>query len=155
MKNCRGFSLVELLVVLAVLSILCCISYPSLAGMSSRAKLKGEAMGLAGLLQKAKLEAVKFNAPVVVELQRENYRIFCDNSRFKGYYGDWNQQEGEPLLAVHEFSEGIHMTSNFSQGKLRFNNTAGVKAGTIKISDSDGQEIRIVLNSVGRIRVEN
>lgn len=64
----RGFTLIEVLVTLAVLSIALSLGIPALARMIARSQLEGAARELAVLSQRARLEAVKRRVQTVVEV---------------------------------------------------------------------------------------
>ncbi|MEO8197883.1 MAG: GspH/FimT family pseudopilin [Thermoanaerobaculia bacterium] len=61
-----GFTLMETLVVLAVVGILLLISAPAFLRMINRYKLTGTTRELASLMQAARMEAIKLNAPAQV-----------------------------------------------------------------------------------------
>jgi len=61
-----GFSLVELVVALAVLSIILSLAAPSFSGPMKNARLSARFNDMVGALQLARSEAVKRNAPVAV-----------------------------------------------------------------------------------------
>ena len=60
-----GFSLVELLVVLALIGILALIGMPWMLGTLHRAKLVATAREASTLMQGARLEAIKRSAPTM------------------------------------------------------------------------------------------
>ncbi len=62
-----GFTLVELLVTIAMLSILALLSYPSLQRMILRSKLQGTTTEVAIMMQRMRFEAIRRGAPAVVE----------------------------------------------------------------------------------------
>jgi len=62
----RGFTLLEALVVLAVLGIALVIGLPSLTHLITRSQLEAEARETATLLQRARLEAIKRRVQTVV-----------------------------------------------------------------------------------------
>lgn len=61
-----GFTLVELVVTLAVLAILAAIAMPSMTGMASNSRLKGQAEEMAATLQLARSEAVRRNTSITL-----------------------------------------------------------------------------------------
>lgn len=63
-RACRGFNLVELAVVIAIISIVVSIAVPSFTGMITRMKAQGTASDLHIALIKTRSEAIKRNANV-------------------------------------------------------------------------------------------
>jgi len=60
----RGFTTLELLVVISILLILSAIALPNLSGWARNQRLKGVTRDLLSHLQFARLEAIKLNTPV-------------------------------------------------------------------------------------------
>ena len=71
----RGFTLVELMVGLAVLAVLVSVTVPSLSGIFNRMRLTGVANELAFDLQYARSEAVRRRAGVLLQPTTDGYRI--------------------------------------------------------------------------------
>jgi type IV fimbrial biogenesis protein FimT len=63
-RACRGFNLVELVVVITIISILASVAVPSFTGMITRMKAQGTASDLHMALMKTRSEAIKRNANV-------------------------------------------------------------------------------------------
>ena len=63
-RGCRGFNLIELVVVISIISILASIAVPSFSGMITRMKAQGAASDLYMALIKTRSEAIKRNANV-------------------------------------------------------------------------------------------
>lgn len=64
----QGFTLVELLVIIAIVMILATFSWPALHKMIVRSKLQGFATEVSSAMNRARLEAVKRSVPAVVRL---------------------------------------------------------------------------------------
>lgn len=62
----RGFTLLELMIGLAVLALVASLALPSFAGVASRARLKGAAEMLAADLAEARYEAARRGQPLFV-----------------------------------------------------------------------------------------
>jgi prepilin-type N-terminal cleavage/methylation domain-containing protein len=66
-KNDRGFSLLELVIVVAILVTLAAITVPRVMNAASDIKLRYFATNYSGLLQTARMQAVRKNAPYWVQ----------------------------------------------------------------------------------------
>lgn len=64
----RGFTLIEALVVVAILGVILLLGLPSLFNYIRRAKVEGTIQGVANLMRLARFEAIKEGVPVVVRL---------------------------------------------------------------------------------------
>lgn len=62
----RGFTLVELMVTLAVIAILAVVAMPSMTALVNNSRLSGQAEELAASIQLARAEAVRRNARVTI-----------------------------------------------------------------------------------------
>ncbi len=82
-KRSNGFTLIETLIVLAVIGILVLISAPALLSMMNRFKLSGTTREVASLMQAARMESIKLNAPTQVnyDATSNTFIAFVDMDR--------------------------------------------------------------------------
>ena len=154
MDNQKGFTLFELAGVLLILSILSGIGIPLITQLQNRILFRSEVSSLFIDLQRAKIAAIKNNAPVVITTSSNGYQIYVDNGFGHAIYGDWKKQPEEQLLAEKTLRGGITITKHFTGKRCRFNSGIGIKGGTIELTDRFGNKSRIIINIVGRIRVQ-
>jgi prepilin-type N-terminal cleavage/methylation domain-containing protein len=154
MVNRKGVTLAEILVCLAILSTLTAIAYPPLRSWSQQIGFRSEVALLVGYLQRAKIEAIKTNSYVAVQAGPAGYSIFVDNSSAPGEAGDWIRQAGERLVVDHHFNNGRTLGSNFPKNRVRFHSSPAIKAGRFILTDTEGRKMEVILDAVGRIRVE-
>ena len=67
-RACRGFNLIELVVTIAIISILATVAVPSFTGTITRMKAQGAASDLHMALIKTRSEAIKRNANVTLAI---------------------------------------------------------------------------------------
>jgi prepilin-type N-terminal cleavage/methylation domain-containing protein len=157
MDDQNGFTLVETLVTVAIVSVLSVIALPPLRAWCQGAGFRSEVSMLVGSLHTAKMEAAKTNSFVVVAADPDGYLIFVDNSPVPGEAGDWIRQSDERLLVDCRLRNGVTLATNFSikKDKVRFHSCRpGITAGRFILTDAGGRRMDVVLSAVGRIRVE-
>lgn len=95
----RGFTLLELLVTLAVVGIISMIALPSFARSVAQAKLDNRAEQLANLFRFARSEAVRLNHPVIIcsVLVRRDMRDrgVCDNKQHSSGWKAFADRDGD------------------------------------------------------------
>ncbi len=153
MKHQQGFSLTETIITVAIVSTLSLVAYPTFANWQQTFNLRAEVFSLVGQLRMMKMEAIKQNTFVVMQMRDDGYTVFSDNGRGGGVAGDWVRQETEDELVDYRFPDGIRMTNNFHD-RTRFKGRIGNKVGTLKLMDQNGRLMKIIINITGRIRVE-
>jgi type IV fimbrial biogenesis protein FimT len=152
--NQKGFSLLELNICCAIMAIMISVAYPFLGEMRQSAHFRHELRELYGNLQYAKTEAIKQNSFVVFKVFAEGYTVFIDDGANGGIREDWEKQTGEQLLVNHRYSNDIQMISTTFVGNHgRFKPRPGIKGGTVILSNANGTQSAIILNMVGRIRI--
>lgn len=161
MESSSGFTLVELLIVVAIIAILAGFGTPALMHWYDAAKLRGAVNTLVADLNKAKLAAIKDNARNAIIFDSNGYRIFGDNGSGAGHALNWNRDPGESLIKSRRFENhtaGIYIdvgASTFRNNRTGFNGRGHPRVtGRVFIVNSSGDRRSVIINRVGRIRVE-
>ena len=148
MKKIGGFSLFELLVVIAVIAVVSAIVTPNIISWRTNAKLRGAAGNLKGDLEMSKARAVRERTPVTVTFTATNYRVtFTDK--------DGNAR----ILRNRQLPPGVRLdldgTSFGTMGdQTRFNGRGIPVAGSAVLVNTKGDQKNIIVSTLGRIRVE-
>jgi prepilin-type N-terminal cleavage/methylation domain-containing protein len=160
-KRQKGFSLVEMMVVVSVFIILAAIATPSFTGWLANYRLKVAASDVRSALQLAKSTALKENADVVIWFNTANntYRAYLDNGvGGGGIPGNQTQDGSERTVKDGTLEGGVDMysTSFSTWSNQTYFNSRGLADGgwgyvDLK-SDSDKYR-RITVWTTGHIKI--
>lgn len=146
MLHHRGFSLLELMVVLAIVAILAGIAAPSFSNLIQDNRLSSATNRLLNALQVARSEAVTLRSAIKV-CAANTALSACDNST------DWKNgvliMRGATLLrAVPSAQTGVNVAASAQEVVYQGNGTTS--AATITVSDSRGKQQVIKVNAIGQ-----
>jgi prepilin-type N-terminal cleavage/methylation domain-containing protein len=148
MKKTGGFSLFELLIVIAVIAVVSAIVTPNIISWRNGAKLRGAADNVRGDLQMSKVTAVRERSPVTITFSATNYQVtFTDK--------DGNAR----ILRNRQLPAGVRVdlgsTSFGAMGdKTQFNSRGLPVAGSAVLVNTKGDQKNIIVSTLGRIRIE-
>jgi prepilin-type N-terminal cleavage/methylation domain-containing protein len=119
MRKHLGFSLLEVMVVMAIIFIIASIAMPPFLRWRTDAQLRGAASNLRGDLELAKLRAIRENSFVAVLFNANDYIIFVDNGTSAG---DWVEDEDETQIRNGQLPEGVYivMPTALADDRTRF-----------------------------------
>ena len=159
-----GFTLMELMITLAILAILVAIAAPSFSGLLERRKVQGAGDVLFADLMFAKTEAIKRNKTVNITFKGSaatwcygiTVETFCDcTDNVPACEIDCVKK-----IVTQDDYPGVSMESNSFPtiaGGDKYTLFAPLrgssKAGTLKFSVSSGAELGAVVSSIGRVRM--
>ncbi len=76
LSNQKGFSFIEVVMVMVIIGIVCTMAVPSMTGMMKSYRLKSAANDLASTLQLARMTAISQNANSVINFDTANQILF-------------------------------------------------------------------------------
>jgi prepilin-type N-terminal cleavage/methylation domain-containing protein len=153
MKKAGGFSIFELLIVIAVIAVVSAIVTPNIISWRSGAKLRGAAVNLKGDLEMAKIRAVRENAFVAIRffVVENRYDVFVDNGENPA---DWNLDPDEKRLRTRKLPAGVKIVSTtFTNDHTRFSGRGRADNGTAVLVNTKGEQRDVIISPVGRIWV--
>jgi prepilin-type N-terminal cleavage/methylation domain-containing protein len=159
-QNNYGFTILELVVAIAIASLMAGIAVPSIVNWLQSNRLRGAAINLVGDLEMAKIRAIRENSFVAVLFFQDSYRIFVDNGEGGGGSGDWTRNGMEALVQHRSLPAGvtIDLTAlTLPDSRVRFSGK-GFPLGvtlteTIPIVNAVGRK-RVTLTRLGNIQIQ-
>ena len=166
MRKNSGFSLFELMIVIALISIIAGVAVPNMMNWRAGAKMRGAVENLRGDLLSAKLAAVKESSFVVVTFSAGGYRVFVDNGA-GAHSSNWVCDLDERILRSRQLASGISIdlgSTDFPETappsvppakQTRFNDRGlPENVGQVVLVGSDGARRLILMNRLGRLVVQ-
>jgi type IV fimbrial biogenesis protein FimT len=161
--NESGFSLIELMIVVALIAITAALALPNLIGQRADAKLRGAVNNLKGDLNKARSLAIRDNANVVILFEADQYQVFVDNGATSN---NW-EREGDESQRVRRLPPGVSIDIGVTNLTTVCPNVAVVwctqfnerglphpdYVGNIVVEDDAGERGEIMMNRLGRLSV--
>ena len=127
MKRDFGFTVIELLVVVAMVAILSSIAMPSYLNWRSTAKLNDAVSLICGDLERAKTHAIRRNEFVAILFNADGYTIFVDDGSGGAVAENWSHETGEEFLTSRKLPAGVQIDLT--------------KSGEVVIKDTEYKDI--------------
>ena len=151
MRNSSGFTLIELIIAMAVFAILAAIAIPNYIGWLPKRHLQSSAVAVQAAINLAKITAIRENTDVVLTFDpaNESYLAFIDTDE------DGSQDTGERTIRNKRMSPGINLQSTtLTDDKLTFNSRGLADAGgDITLINRRGEDRTINVTITGMSRI--
>ncbi len=145
-----GFSLVELLIIIAIISIISTIGFPNFIRLREIYIVKGEMQRVISFVSLAKSVSLKYNEQVCVTFPKgtgTKLKMFIDSNRDKLH------SEGEKLEQTLSLNESFQITSD--DKTVCFPPTGIVLGSNETILFAYGNQSRkLIVSAYGRVRIE-
>jgi type IV fimbrial biogenesis protein FimT len=168
MHNDKGFSLMELMTVIATLSILAAIAIPGFIGWRNNAQLGRAARDVYSSFQKAKAESVRRNGNCGIEFRANDYVIYMDSDLSFDFNAsndqviqtvNWSQYPGVRLDLSQGGGDGLSFSNPdtgivFAPDGLPRNNVGSLGSGTVFITfQNSSRQNTVTISTVGNIQI--
>lgn len=151
-----GFTLIELMVALAIVGIIAMIAAPSFNAFLARTKLRGVAQETAADLQYARSESVQKNQAFNVEFSSTGYQIWRMNRTTPSTKDTATAGAPNPVKTV-VWSDSATTPSSGASMAVSFNPvraTATVSDGPLELSNAAiTGSVRLLVNTTGRVEL--
>ncbi len=176
LRNARGFTLIEVIVVVAIIGILAGIAIPGINSWANKYRLRADARDLYSAMLKTKSEAVKRRENVALTFGQaingdtQVYVVYVDDD------SDCSYDAGEEVLlqqpswsanvaldTTEGGGDGLSFVANddslpsfaFQPNGIPTDKNGGFANGTAYlVNASAGTSLKVVLNQTGSVRVE-
>jgi type IV fimbrial biogenesis protein FimT len=145
-EQAKGFTLVEIVIVIAILGIAAAVAAPNLASMMARHQLKGAARQVMGDLMWARMQSVsQKNEFKIFSMNSHEYKILDDDDNDgKVDDGEWNRRRD-----IREAYPDVSMS--FSANPIFFPR-GSASTGTITLMNRSGAK-KVKIHLTGRVKV--
>lgn len=158
-RRARGWTLVEALVVVAVLGVLAAVALPSYRHMVDNARLRGITELQVAALRLTMSESIKRGLPVSVTYREATsgldwcYGLSVGTACDCRVSGQCQVDGVERVTWGHEHP-GIGLVAGLSGKRFSFQPRRGtVTAGNVQFTGPHGKSLRVVVSGLGRIRI--
>lgn len=158
LQSCEGFTLTEILVVVAMIITLTGFGYSGFSGWQKKERVRSVAYDFAAQLREARMRAMEKRVDQTFIFSGNQYTILNDAN------GDCEANGGEIVVrqvTVDQEDKGITMTTSRTPLEVRFD-TKGIPWGknglygncSVHFTNDTGYALDIKVSSLGRIKIE-
>jgi type IV fimbrial biogenesis protein FimT len=147
-RDQSGFTVSELLITIAIISILAVIAIPNIIGELPKYRLNGASRQIIGDLMEARMKSVRLNRKVKIFFTSDNHYKICDDSNNDNTVDDC--EGNTKLVNIQDNYKGVTLESN-NNPIFNPRGTASNLA-TINVTNSSGTK-SITIAITGRVQL--
>ena len=151
MRQVRGFTTVELMIVIAIFGILAAVAIPGFVSQMPRYRLNGAARQVMGDLMWARMQAVSQNNEFkIFFLSNHEYKILDDDDNDGAVDSTPSPGEWTKTIDIHDEYHDVTFTS--TNNPIFFPRGTATNLPTITLTNSAGSKT-ITISIAGRVRI--
>jgi type II secretion system protein H len=149
MKNHKGFTLVEMMIVIAIIGIVSAIAVPNFYSYAAGMKLRSASRNLYSTLQNTRMKAIRQNVRWAVEFTSTTFRaVDCGLDNVCGGSGTADNVNSQ-ATTISEFP-GVTIPS--FPATVEFYPDGTSNGGSLTFRDPKGHTSQVIVSASGRIR---
>jgi type IV fimbrial biogenesis protein FimT len=153
MTRNKGFTLIELMITVAIMSILLTVGLPSFQSIIASSRLTASANAMVSTLQLARFEALKQHKSVTIKKQSTNWQDGWDV--FVDFNDNGALDDGEKLVSYDKLSSGITVEpSGVYTNYATYEASGRINTGGNFLFKTQSECRKVVIAATGRVRVE-
>ena len=154
-KNNHGVTMIELVVVMAIIGIMGLFMSPALGEWAAGFRVRGASKDLADALQLARLKSISDAVEYKVELDLDNQQFSVWRGNLRRNSTSWPTQEGSTITPprgvtidnIDGNTTGVHDIIFRPDGMTTATNT-------VAINNADGDSYQVTVSQTGRVNTE-
>lgn len=156
----HGFSLTEIMVVIAIIGTLSAIAIPNILSFRDNSRLRAAASEMLATFRKAQIDAVKknFNTVLVFNVAAGTTTVYLDNGAGAATANDSNRTGTEPILITYTLPPGSRITGDLFGGQTGYTPRGlPLNTGSIQVNPTSASSqiaYRISLSFAGHTQLE-